>query len=74
MFEISLYALLGVYALFVLVFIVMAIVNIYHLVAYGFFCFESIAMILFLLFAGLLILGVSAFYIIQIDWAQTFTL
>lgn len=74
MFEISLFTLLIAYGVLVLIFFVFAGINIYHLMAFGFFSFKSIFMTFFLIAGTILILGITFFLGLGIDWSVTFVI
>ncbi len=70
MIEISLMALLVLYLIFVAIFIVFAIVNIYHLIAFGFLSFESFFMTFLLIAGTILILFITYKLGLAIDCSQ----
>lgn len=69
---ISLSALLIVYGIFLLFFVIFAFVNLYHLIAYGFLSFESYFMTFIFLAGTILILFITYKYGIEINWDKTF--
>jgi hypothetical protein len=74
MIELSLYLLLGTYAVLVVIFLIFAIINLYHLLAFGFISFESFFMT-FIFIAGIvLILFITYKLGLEIDWSQSITL
>lgn len=74
MFEISLLTLLIAYGVLVLIFFVFAAINIYHLMAFGFFSFESIFMTFFLIAGTIVILGITFVLGLDINWSFTFVI
>lgn len=74
MVEISLSLLLIIYGILVLLFFVFALVNLYHLFAFGFLNFESY-LVTFLFLAGtVLILFITYRLALQIDWSLSFVI
>jgi len=71
MIEISLLLLLYVYGFFVLLYIVFALINIYHLIVFGFLSFESFFMTFLLIAGSILILFITYKLGLAIDWSQT---
>jgi len=74
MITFSLWGLLIVYAIFLLIFIIFAIINLYHMIAYGFLTFESFFMTFIFLGGVILILFITYKLGIAIDWRQTITI
>jgi hypothetical protein len=72
MIEISLSLLLIIYGIFVLLFFIFALANLYHLFAYGFLNFESYLVTFFFLAGTVLILFITYTLAIQIDWTLSF--
>jgi len=73
MIEISLYLLLGTYAVLVVIFLIFAIINLYHLIAFGFISFESFFMTFIFIAGIILILFITYKLGIEIDWSKTVT-
>lgn len=74
MIEISFSVILIVYGFFVLCFLIFALVNLYHVLAFGFLGFESF-FITFIFIAGtILVLFITYKLGMDIDWSQTFIL
>jgi hypothetical protein len=71
MIEISLLLLLYVYGFFVLLYIIFALINIYHLLVFGFLSFESFFMTFLLIAGTILILFITYKLGIAIDWNQS---
>jgi len=74
MLEISLSVFLIIYGLAIVIFLVMALVNLFHLFAYGFLSFTSFLATFLFLAASVLIIFITYKYGMQIDWSQTFIL
>ncbi|MFC1598470.1 hypothetical protein ACFL2U_00440 [Patescibacteria group bacterium] len=74
MIEISLYLLLGTYAVLVVIFLIFAIINLYHLLAFGFISFESFFMTFIFVAGIILVLFITYKLGLEIDWAQSITL
>ena len=71
MIEISLLVLLIPYGILVAIFLLFAIINLYHMFTFGFLNFESFFMT-FLFIAGIiLILFITYELAMAIDWTQT---
>ena len=74
MIEISLSILLIIYGIFVLLFFLFALANLYHLFAFGFLNFESYFVTFIFLAGTVLILFITYALASQIDWTVTFTI
>lgn len=74
MIEISLYLLLGTYAILLVIFFIFAIINLYHLLAFGFISFESFFMTFILIAGIILILFITYKLGIEIDWSKSITI
>jgi len=74
MIEIPLYIMLIIYAVFVVIFLIFALINIYHMVTFGFISFESFFMTFLLLAGTILILFTTYTYAQEIDWEETFVI
>ncbi|MCX6743204.1 MAG: hypothetical protein NT116_03125 [Candidatus Parcubacteria bacterium] len=72
MLEISLSIFLIIYGLAIIIFVIMALVNLFHLFAYGFLSFTSFLATFLFLAAAVLILFITYKFGLQIDWSQTF--
>ncbi len=72
MIEISLSVLLIGYGIFAVVFLVFAIINLYHMFNYGFLNFESFLMTFIFIAGTVLIFFITYELARQIDWIQTF--
>jgi hypothetical protein len=71
--EISMSVLLITYGILVLAFLIFALVNLYHVLKFGFLGFESF-FVTFIFIAGtVLILFITYKLGLEIDWTQTFT-
>jgi len=74
MLEISLSVFLILYGLAIVIFLIMALVNLFHLFAYGFLSFTSFLATFLFLAATVLLLFITYKFGLQIDWNQTFIL
>lgn len=74
MIEISLSAYLIIYGVLIAIFVAMAVVNLFHLFAYGFLSYLSFLMTFLFLAGTVLILFITYKLGLQIDWNQTFIL
>ena len=74
MLELSLWGLLIVYAVFIIIFLNFAIINLYHMLAYGFLSFESFFMTFLFLAGVILVLFITYKLGLEIDWQQSFTI
>lgn len=66
--------LLYAYLFFLLIFIIFSFFNIYHIYRFTFHTIGMYLIILFYLLASGAIVGVTAFFLMQTDWTQTFQL
>lgn len=67
--SISLYTLLIVYLLFVFLFVILSMFNIFHLIKFGFYSYKPIFMIVFFILGTAGVLTVSIILMLQIDWS-----
>jgi len=72
MFEISLSVFLIAYGIFIALFLIFAIINLYHMFTWGFLNFESFFMTFILVAGTVLILFITYELAKEIDWTQTF--
>jgi len=74
MIDVSLYIFLIFYGILAAIFVIMALVNLFHLFAYGFLSYLSFLMTFIFLAGTVLILFITYKLGLQIDWSQTFIL
>ena len=72
MFEVSISVYLILYGIMVAIFVIFAIINLYHLFAFGFLSFQSFFMTFIFLGGTVLILFVTYKWGLKLDWSQTF--
>jgi hypothetical protein len=72
MLEISISTFLVIYGLAILLYVIFALVNLYHLFRFGFISFTSFLATFLFLGASVLILFITYKLGLAIDWNQTF--